>query len=177
MDLLNKYFDPKLLKGLINFNFGAESLFGLLVLVALLLWGLSLGKTKILVSILSGYVGYALVQLLPYSNVVKELAKNVEGFWIDIGSFIAAFLIVFLIFSLSFIKKRFSSSEFSLWQIMLFNILNIGFMASVVFSYLPTEMGTKILGNFYWVFGSPQAVFIWAVLPLIALLAGRSFMK
>jgi hypothetical protein len=177
MDAVTKFIDPKFLLGLFSFNLGAESLFGLLVFVALLLWGLSLGKTKILISILAAYVGYGLTQLFPFSSAISEMAKGVSDYYINIGLFVVMYIFVFLVFNFSLMKKRASSSEFSLWQILLFNILQIGFMAGIIFSYLPQDIGVKFLGSFYWVFGSAQAVFVWTLLPLLTLLLGRSFIK
>ena len=177
MEAITKFVDPKFLLGFLSFNLGAESLFGLLVFVALLLWGLSLGKTKILISILAAYVGYGLTQLFPFSEAISEIAKGVPDYYVNIGLFVITYVFVFLVFNFSLMKKRASSSEFSLWQILLFNILQICFMASIIFSYLPQDIGIRFLGSFYWVFGSAQAIFVWALAPLITLVVGRSFIK
>lgn len=160
-----------------SFNFGAESLFGILFVVALLLWGLSLGRTKIMGSILSAYVSFALAKIFPFSNLLEGQIKFINSQWLLVIIFIIFYGLVFFIFNSSFINKRFSSAEFSLAGIMILSVLNIGILSSMILAFLPMEMGIKIAGGFYNLIGSNPALFIWSVLPFGALFFGKSLMK
>ena len=48
-----------------NFNFSPSGLFAILVLIFLLLYGLSLGRTRALISLLGIYIAYAIMSVFP----------------------------------------------------------------------------------------------------------------
>ncbi len=150
---------------------GPGWLFGAFSAVAISLYGLSLGRTRAVLSLLSIYAALVIVKLFPYFSNVSQMAEgSVADYWIKVGIFIGTYVIVFLIFNFSFIRKRLSSTEFSLFGIILISILQLGFLASIILSLLPDELAMKWSFGFYNYFATKQALFIWAVLPLPVLL-------
>lgn len=150
---------------------GPGWLFGVFGTVALSLYGLSMGRTRAVISLLSIYVAYVVIQLFPYLDKVGQMIeKPFEDYWLKIGIFLTAYIVIFLIFSFSFIRKRLSSAEFSLFGILLISLLQLGFLASIIFSLLPKDLALKWSFGFYNYFGTQQALFAWAVAPLPVLL-------
>src|SRR3989344_4705440 len=116
-------------------------LFGALGAVSLSLYGLSLGRTRAVMSLLAIYVAFTFDRLFPYFSEIKNMvSNNVADYWIRTGIFLAVYILVFILFNLSLLRKRFSSSEFSLFGILLISLLQLGFVGSIIFSYLPAEL-------------------------------------
>ncbi|MBI2065177.1 MAG: hypothetical protein HYT62_03945 [Candidatus Yanofskybacteria bacterium] len=154
---------------------GFTWLFGALGAVSLSLYGLSLGRTRAVMSLLAIYVTFAFDRLFPYFSEIKNMVSgSVVDYWIRIGIFLAVYILVFIIFNFSLLRKRFSSSEFSLFGILLISLLQLGFVGSIIFSYLPNELAVKWSFGFYNYIGTQQALFFWAMAPLPALLLLRS---
>lgn len=152
-------------------SFGPGWLFGVFGAVILLLYGLSMGRTRAILSLLSIYVAFVVIQLFPYlDNVGQMTDKPFEEYWLKIGVFLAAYIITFLIFNFSFIRKRLSSAEFSLFGVVLISLLQLGFLASIIYSFLPEELSIKWSFGFYNYLSTQQTLFIWAIAPLPVLL-------
>ena len=154
---------------------GFTWLFGALGAISLSLYGLSLGRTRAVMSLLAIYVAFTLDRLFPYlSEIQKIVSIDIADYWIRVGFFLAAYILVFIIFNLSFLRKRFSSLEFSLFGILLISLLQLGFIISIIFSYLPNELTLKWSFGIYNYLATQQALFFWAIAPLPALLFIRN---
>lgn len=154
-----------------NIGSGPGWLFGVFGAVALSLYGLSLGRTRAVLSLLSLYVAFVVIKLFPYLDKVGQMInRHFEEYWLKIGVFLTAYVLIFLIFNFSFIRKRLASTDFSLFGIILISILQLGFLASIIFSLLPKEIALKWSHGLYDYFATQQALFIWAVVPLPVLL-------
>lgn len=152
-------------------SFAPGWIFGALGSVAISLFSLSIGRTRAVISLLSIYVAFVLGRLFPYSEETANIiGGSFENYWLDISSFFILYIIVFLIFNLSFLRKRLSSSEYSLFGIIMLSFFQLGFSASIIFNMLPEPMAMKWSINFYNYIATPIALFFWAVVPLIALL-------
>lgn len=150
---------------------GPGWLLGGLGTVALSLYGLSLGRTRAVLSLLSLYAAYAIDRLFPYIDRVYELAgDSVEPHWVRIGFFLLLYGAIFAIFNLSFIRKRISSSEFYLAGVLAISFLQLSFLISILFSFLPGSLTRQWSFGFYDYFATRQALFIWALAPLPVLL-------
>lgn len=152
-------------------SIGPGWLFGAFGTVVISLYGLSLGRTRAVLSLLSIYVAFVVIKLFPYFNIINQIAgRGVQDYWLQIGVFLAIYIAIFLIFNFSFIRKRLSSAEFSLFGVILISLLQLGFLASIIFSFLPRESAIKWSSYFYNYLATQQALFIWAVAPLPVLL-------
>ncbi len=59
------------------------------------------------------------------------------------------------------------SSKF--WQVAILGVLELGFLASVVISFLPLETQSD-LGQLGQLFADPLAQFLWLILPLVGIM-------
>ena len=168
-----QYLSPSQFKGFFSdLNFGGQGiLFVGLFIVFIIVWGLSLGRTRSIISVLSIYVAFTIENLFPYFENIKNSAKLPFNVYIlKLCLFAGAYLVVFLIFNHSFIKRKFSSDDFSLTSIIVISILQIGLLASIAASFLPQEMAVNIFGPFYYFIGTPQTLFYWSIVPVPAVL-------
>ena len=109
--------------------------------------------------------------IFPYSDKISNIiGSSLEEYWIRLGIFLIAYVVVFSIFNFSFIRKRISSSEYSLFGIIILSFLQVGFLVSVVFNILPEELILKWVPSFSNYFSTPIALFFWAFVPLPGLL-------
>ena len=152
-------------------GFGPGWIFGALGTVAVSLFGLSIGRTRAVLSLLSIYVAFVFDRIFPYAEEVnKVLGGSFEEYWVRLGLFLAAYLIILLILNFSFIRRRISSGEYSLFGIVILSILQLGFLASIIFNILPESLTSQWLPGLNNYFSTPTALFFWAIAPLLVLL-------
>ena len=151
-----------------GFSFGAEALFVLCALVFILVWGLSLGRTKSVISLLSIYVGFAIATVFPYYQTISTSSPLADE-WMRVGLFGVSVVAVFLIFTMSFLRKRLSSGEYNLIGVLVITTLQIGLLISCAASFMPANVVVSYLGSFASFFVGP-ALFAWFVAPLGGLL-------
>ena len=152
-------------------GFGPGWLFGALGTVAISIFGLSIGRTKAVISLLSIYVAFVFDRIFPYPREVANIiGGSVEEYWIRLGIFLIAYLVVFVVFNFSFIRKRLSSGEYSLFGIIILSFLQLGFLVSIIYNILPEQVVEKWSFSFGGYFSGSTALFLWALAPLPTLL-------
>lgn len=152
-------------------NLGPQVLFFTLGVIFILLWGLSLGRTRALVSLLSIYIAYVLITIFPYLAYVNDaLNLNYDISFIRIGLFFAVYIIVFAILNGSVVKARLTMGESSLIIVGLISMLQLGLLISIIINNLSAvilrQAPEYILPFFY----GQQVLFIWFLLPMVSLL-------
>lgn len=146
---------------------GPGWLFGIFGAIALSLFGLSVGRTKAVISLFSVYIAFAFEKLFPYLNSLSGLLEGkIETHWLRIGLFLGSYLAIFIIFSLSFIRKRISSQDYSLFGILILSVVQLGFLASIILNILPQDLAIQWSFGFYNYFANSTALFFWALAPL-----------
>ncbi len=133
-----------------------SGLFALFAVIALILYGISVGRTKALISLLSIYVAYVLTILFPFPSFMPAA-----------GIFLALYIIVFLILSRSLRRTRLTASDSSVWQVIVISIVQIGLLASIGASLMPDDIGQRYLGPLYAWFGGSKTLWIWAAASLV----------
>ena len=147
-----------------------HQLFGLLILLFIFLYGISVGKTKALLSLMSIYGAFMLTVTFPFvPALLSMIGDNVNGALVPALLFINFYIIVSALFNFSSLRHRLSMGELSFGKVLVISIFQVGFLASVLFYLLPVEIIPDSLLSVYSYFGTQQALFFWAVLPLISL--------
>ncbi len=167
-------FDPSRFLSLADMNilnFGPGVLFVALGVIFVLIWGLSLGRTRALVSLLAIYIAFVLESAFPYLDYVSSLLnlKAEEGL-LRVGLFFAVYILVFGILNSSLVKVRLSMKETSIFLVGLISMLQLGLLISIIVNILPAGMITKIPGVLLPLFSGAQPLFFWFLLPVIAIL-------
>ena len=150
---------------------GPKELFGMLFILFIFLYGMSIGRTRALLSLLSIYVALTLTNLFPYFDTVTDAVSNFEPYLLKAGLFFVLYIGAFFALHNSSLK-RLSMGGISLPKVMIISALQIGFIGAVIASFIPTATAVETLGSGYIIIGSPLALFIWslgslAILPLM----------
>ena len=90
------------------------------------------------------------------------------GAYFDSVLFITFYIVVFMALDSSSLRRRFSLSDSSLFQVFLFSLLQIGLMIAVVLSLLPSSIIPVSLNPLLPYLASQKALFFWAVAALVA---------
>ena len=158
----------KLYQGL---DIGPTTLFVGLGLVFLILYGLSLGKTKALISLLGIYVALAFDAAFPYLEQLHDLV----GFTEDVYStrivvFMLIYLLTFAILNNSFAKSRFTMKESSVVSVGVISLAQIGLLVAIITNIIPDEIIQKLPEYLSAYFSTKEALFFWIVIPIILLI-------
>lgn len=154
-----------------------KGLFALLVVVILVIYGLSVGRTRALVSLLSIYFAYMLAVLFPYRSVIDAKLPEQYGSFSAVFLFIALYGLTFTILSNSMLRGRLTLGEISIWQVMIISAVQIGLLASICISLIPVDSGMKLAGPLYGAFGGSRTLWAWAAASLIIMPFMRSRKK
>ncbi|MDD5043221.1 MAG: hypothetical protein PHD51_00955 [Patescibacteria group bacterium] len=144
-------------------------------IVVSLLYGLSLGRDRIIVILVSIYMALAVVNTAPY---IKGLQAeiNINNFFVfKITTFLGVFLVLFFLLSRSGLMGTIAKSRGlgKWWQVILFSFLHVGLLISVVLSYLAPEAVSKLAPLTKDVFTGDAGRFFWLVAPIVAIVLAR----
>ncbi len=148
----------------------------LFFVVVVFLIAFSLGKTRILLAILSTYIALFLLVIFPFVFQVEKFFGNWTGlpavFWTRSAVFVLFFIISLAVLNGSILKPRMSIQESSPFTILFLSILEAGFLVSSILSFWDSASHSafKISPLLLQYFGTENTQFIWAVLPLLAMI-------
>lgn len=149
----------------------------LFFVVAAFLYGLSLGRDRIITILVSIYMSLAIVEHTPFlkSEAFQSSINNVTSqfFVFQISAFVFLFIVLFLIISRSALMKTIASSDKAgpWWQVFIFSILHVGLLVSIILSYLPKDTVDSILAPLTrQVFTTDFAQSLWIIGPVAAML-------
>jgi len=134
---------------------------------------ITFGRSRMFLALISLYAAAFLENHFIYFNQLRGLLKNWPEFWVHIGLFLFLYVIIFGILNRSVLKHRLTLKESAVFTAGLAALLEIGFLASIIFSYLPASVITTLPPQIIKYFDTKTAQFWWAVVPLIVLI----FMK
>lgn len=141
--------------------------------VGALLYGISLGKDRIISIMVSIYMALAVVAALP--DFVLNIKVN-ENYTVQITAFIAVFVVLFFLLSRQAVFNSLApNTHGKWWQVLLFSILHVGLLVSVTLSFMPPEMVGKFSGTTQYLFTNEWTRFGWIIAPIIAMIfVGRN---
>jgi hypothetical protein len=148
---------------------GPKQLFVMLVLLFIFLYGMSIGKTRALLSLLSVYVALTLTNLFPFFTQVTDAApENFEPYLLKAGLFLLLFVGVFVLLHKSSLK-RLGMGELAMWKVFVISAIQIGFIGAVIASFIPEQTAMEKLPFIYPFIGSNLALFMWSIISLAIL--------
>ena len=146
--------------------------------VAVFLYGMSSGKGRVLVLILSTYFSFLITALAPWQQIGELLGqgKNFPSATFEVFIFLAltlAFCFLIPHSAIGFIARISRGGRSTWWQLGIFSVLEAGFMAVAILSILPAKdiSGLNPLINRF--FTGEMQKFIWALLPILAIVLLR----
>ncbi|MFA6042295.1 MAG: hypothetical protein WC786_01245 [Patescibacteria group bacterium] len=139
-------------------------------IIAAFLYGLSLGRDRIIVIMVSIYMALAIVSAAPFLGPTTTIVLNTPVV-IKISVFLGIFVLLFFFMSRSALLRTIASSDDKgkWWQVLIYSILHIGLLVSVTLNYLPSGAVEKLAPLTRAVFATPNARFGWVIAPIIAM--------
>lgn len=132
--------------------------------VTVFLYGISLGRDRIIVILMSIYMALAVVSAAPFINRLED------GTALKATSFIGIFLTLFFLVSRTSLNKIFGNlATGKLWQALLFSIMHVGLLVSITMSFLPPASTAGLSPMTQRVFVSEIARFAWIIAPILAM--------
>ena len=153
-------------------NFLSNPTWDLLLLLfffaAVFIYGLVVGRNRIIVLLLASYPAVLINEYIPYSQFFARLNPE-QGIFVRAFGFFILALLIFWIFG----KAGFSRRELSkkTGQVLFLSFFNVGLWANVLFGYAmaarPAIIALAPLNQL--LFGSDLVHLIWFALPILAL--------
>ena len=143
-------------------------------LFIIFLAGFTLGRSRIVIATFCIYAAYFIETHFPYFAQVREALKNVPAYWLHVGLFVILLMVIFGILNRSLLRRKLCVKDASIFQILLLAILNVGFLFSVIVSYLPPTVELGLPAEILRLFNTKTAQIVWAILPIVAVLFIRS---
>ncbi len=149
----------------------------LFFMVAAFLYGLSLGRDRIIVILVSIYMSLAIVEHTPFLNS-EGFQNAINGvisqfFVFQISAFIVLFIVLFLLISRTALLKTIAAADSPgpWWQVLLYSILHVGLIVSIILSYFPKETIDNVLAPLTrQVFTTQLAQSVWILGPVVAMI-------
>ncbi len=143
----------------------------LFFVVAGFLYGLSLGRDRVIVILISVYMALAVVNSAPFiGNFQADIGIN-QFFVFRISTFVVVFILLFFMMSRSALLSTVASSDTrgSWWQVLLFSFLHVGLLISITLSFLPPSAATHLAPLTQRIFVHDLGRFIWIIAPIVAM--------
>ena len=152
----------------------------LFFMVTVFLYGVSMGRERIIVILVGIYMALAVVTNAPYINTLDKTANSGNFFAFKALLFLATFILLFFLLSRSALSKTFGGvAGGRWWQVILFSSFHVGLLVSIILSFLPADSVSHLAPMTRQVFASDNGRFFWIVAPILALafVKGDDFRK
>ncbi len=146
----------------------------LFFVVTVFLYGLSLGRDRIIVILVSIYMALAVVSNAPYIGSLRTTDNSDQYFAFRLAIFVGIFILLFFLLSRSAMLKGIGSLAAGSWlQVLFFSVLHVGLLVSITLSLLPVEAINHLAPLTRDIFASDGGKFVWIVAPIV----GMAFLK
>lgn len=135
-------------------------------LVTVFLYGLSLGRDRIIVILVSIYMALAVISNAP----LVDTGAEGESFAIRVTAFLAIFILLFFLLSRSALMNTFGTlAAGTWWQVFVFSTFHVGLLVSITLSFLPKDAIGHLAPITQQIFASETGRFFWIVAPIIGM--------
>ncbi|NQU83760.1 MAG: hypothetical protein HQ536_03535 [Parcubacteria group bacterium] len=143
----------------------------LFFVVAVLLYGLTLGRDRVLTILISIYMALAVVNTAPYLSTLKAEVNIGQIFAFKVVAFLGLFVILFFLLARSALLHTFTRGGAGSWaQVFIFSVLHVGLLTSATLSFLPVAALGHLSETTQLVFTSEAGRFAWIILPIVAMI-------
>lgn len=143
----------------------------LFFIVASLIYGVSLGRDRIIVILVSIYISLAITNYIPsLENFTANISVN-DAFAVRVSLFLGVFILLFFFLSHSALLKSMGRGpgQGKLWQVIPFSFLHVGLLISVTMSFFPADLADVLSPLTQNLFVSDIAKAFWVLTPVVAM--------
>lgn len=134
---------------------------------ATLLYGVTLGRDRIILTLISIYIALAVVNTAPYLSTLRPGGTD---FALRMGLFVGAFIVLFFALARSaFLRNIGSPVSGKWWQVIMWSFLHVGLLTSVMLSFLPDVALKYFAPLTQTVFTGSMGRFFWLVMPIVVM--------
>jgi hypothetical protein len=145
----------------------------LFLIVAAFLLGLTLGKNKIIILLISIYIAAVVINFFPFGDIF-ETPKTDENFVYPIAIFIVVVFVFYILLSNSALNKALrKTGGRSVFLIALFSLFCVGLVLSVVLSFFPKDLVETFNPITQKLFMAKFSRFLWALAPVVGMTIHR----
>lgn len=148
---------------------GWEALVAAFFIFAIFFYGLSIGKARLLLFLISIYIAKLFVDSFVYVDYLLDIFGN-NIFAIYLGLFIISYIAIFLILDRSILKIRLSTKEYPVSKLLALSVVIVILLSNVVFTYLPPEVALGVKNGGAKYFLGDTAFFWWFSLSVLSIL-------
>jgi len=140
------------------------------------LYGMSLGRDRIIIILVSIYMALAIISNAPLLGVFGDAEVEVGNFFaFKVTTFIGLFVLLFFLLSRSALMKTFGKLHSGSWfQVLMFSVFHVGLLVSITLSFLPAEAVGHLAPLTRQVFATEMAKFLWIVAPVAGMVMLKS---
>ncbi len=147
----------------------------LFFLVTVFLYGMSLGRDRIIVILVSIYMALAVVSNAPILGKLDASINLGQFFAFRVTTFLGIFVLLFFLLSRSALLKTFGSlAAGSWWQVLMFSVFHVGLLVSITLSFLPPDAVGHLAPVTRQIFASDMGRFFWIVAPIFGMAVLKS---
>ena len=140
--------------------------------IVALLYGLTMGKNRIALTILSTYVSYSMITVFPFSIFDGSVGGS-RMFLVRSAVFIIFIAISFVLLNRSFFGHLFkvsrALSNMSFPKIFIISLAQVGLFMSIFFSDILVGSGNELSGLSKLIFTTQIAQVLWVIAPVLLL--------
>jgi hypothetical protein len=145
----------------------------LFLVVTSVIFGLSLGRQRTVITIVSVYMALAVEKYAPVAQQMLGTGVSDNPLVKTVG-FVVLFVVVFFLFSHAGLLRNLVGSrgdDGPWYHSIILSFCLVGLMITAVLGYLPAEALNQLSENTRRVFTTDQAQLAWHIIPLVAMAA------
>ncbi len=140
-------------------------------IIVSIIYSFSAGKGRIISILVSVYMAELLVIQAPFLSAAVGSKFGLAVYLARLITFLVLFGFLFLVLSRFVFRTSVENRGFSSWfYSLIFAFLQVGFLISVILSFLPPEIKNNFAPLVRFAFVSNTAVFVWLLLPIVFLI-------
>jgi len=161
-----------------NFNLSGYSdwILVLIFLAVALVYGLSMGRNRLMIVMLGVYFSFILTRAIPWKQLAFLGVKETPSSTAQIFIFLALILGFYFLIphsSLRHAMRLGGRGKGIWWQILILSVLQIGLILEIVISFLLPKVTAELSPLAQLIFVGPMAYFCWLSLPILAIMFMR----
>lgn len=139
--------------------------------VAVLLYGLSMGKERIILNMVAIYVAIAVAGNLPLVRLWRAEITINQHVAVRVTLFLGLFVLLFFLLSHTALSRTLGRGRehSALLHVLIFSMLHVGLLLSTVLSFLPKEALRVFSAFTHVIFMSDAGRAFWLLAPLVAM--------
>src|SRR3989338_9802112 len=162
----------------INFSGSWDWMMVLIFLAVALVYGLAMGRNRLVVLMLGVYFSFLLTRAIPWKQLAFLGFKEAPDSTAQIFIFLAMVLGFYFLIphsALRYAMKISGKGKRIWWRVLILSVLQIGLILAMFIAFLPVKISAGLSPLAQTIFVGPLAQFFWIAAPILAImfLGGR----